>query len=101
MTVMARDFGWELRGEVGLRRSEVDCRRDVTSLVGTGAVDVDNGDFFVCDGFLQVSDADVCEFTGECGGRDEHGGDEHENFLHVVVYFWSCVVLFVNVPADR
>ena len=48
---------------------------------GGGAIHVDDGHRLVGDGLLEVSDADVREFGGECGGGDE-GQDECDEFLH-------------------
>ena len=57
---------------------KVDGGRHVAGFPGVTAVDVDNGDFLVIDGFLEIGDADIGEFTGEDVGGEEEAEDQGE-----------------------
>lgn len=78
----------ELRSEVSACGGEVNGSRDMTVLVGCGTIDVDDGDFLVSDGLLEVGDSDVREIGGHHVDAGDQGKCEGEEFLHSVDVYW-------------
>ena len=90
-TTIGDDEGGLVLGKVGgefvTGGVEVDGGRHVAGFPGVTAVDVDDGNFFVINGFLEIGDADIGEFTGEDVGGEEEAEDQGEQFFHGLMEF--------------
>jgi hypothetical protein len=54
----------------------------VAGFPGVAAVHVDDGNLFIFNGLLQVSDGDIGKLTRENAGGEEEAEEEGEQFFH-------------------